>query len=193
MLNEFLFSTMKIFSWFPTNVSSIAEGSKADTTVNLELITSNPQSFRLICERSWMRGSKLARGGYFYIMPVWWSRSDSFCQTHAWSSLIASISVGVRNTNTTLSQLRQMRLVHVISHGHADGVIRMIQHQKGCRYLCHCWKCWNSWSIRELENAGLMRLRSESALVRFITKVKTGFSTGGLAIGCSSLVLKSSS
>ena len=58
-----------------------------------------------------------------------------------------------------------------IAHGHADSVIRMIQHIK--KELPDTFviagNVGTPEAVRELENAELMRLRSESVLVRFVS------------------------
>ena len=105
----------------------------------------------------------------------------------------------LRNTNTTLwSQLKADAPEYItidIAHGHADSVIRMIQHIK--KELPDTFviagNVGTPEAVRELENAGADATKVGIGPGKVcITKVKTGFGTGGLAIGCSSVVLKSS-
>lgn len=101
----------------------------------------------------------------------------------------------LRNTNTTCESIKaQMRSEYIIidiAHGHADSAqYSMIQHiKKESDTFGHCWK-WTPEAVRELKMRELMRLRSESALVRFVSMSRLTVQVVGT--GRSSLVLKSS-
>ncbi len=124
-------------------------------------------------------------------------RVGFLCQTRKGRSLIASISVGVKEYEYDfVSQLRQMHgtSLLIIAHGHADSVIRMVSRIKKEELpdtFVIAGNVGTPEAVRELENAELMRIKVGIGPGKVAyRKVKTGFSTGSLAIGCSSLVLK---
>ena len=130
---------------------------------------------------------QLAKGGYFYIMH----RFDEagripFIKRMHDQGLIASISVGVKDYEYDfVSQLKADAPEYItidIAHGHADSVISMIQHIK--KELPNTFviagNVGTPEAVRELENAGADATKVGIGPGKVcITKVKTGFGTGG--------------
>ncbi|KAA0965957.1 GMP reductase [Sporosarcina sp. ANT_H38] len=132
---------------------------------------------------------KLAENGYFYIMHRFnpEKRAD-FVKDMQSRNLIASISVGVKDEDYTLiTQLAADKttpefITIDIAHGHSNAVINMIQHIK-----LHLPKSFviagnvgTPEAVRELENAGADATKVGIGPGKVcITKIKTGFGTGG--------------
>lgn len=130
---------------------------------------------------------QLAKGGYFYIMH----RFDEagripFIKRMHDQGLIASISVGVKDYEydfvTSLKPDAPEFITIDIAHGHADSVIKMIKHIK--RELPATFviagNVGTPEAVRELENAGADATKVGIGPGKVcITKVKTGFGTGG--------------
>lgn len=132
---------------------------------------------------------QLAEGGYFYIMHRFnpETRVDFIKDMHA-RGLIASISVGVKEEEYGfVEQLAADGLIpdYVtidIAHGHSNAVIRMIQHLK--KHLPETFviagNVGTPEAVRELENAGADATKVGIGPGKVcITKIKTGFGTGG--------------
>ncbi|MDN4606717.1 GMP reductase [Sporosarcina highlanderae] len=132
---------------------------------------------------------QLAEGGYFYIMHRFnpETRAEFIKDMHA-RGLIASISVGVKEDEYGfVEQLAADGLVpdYVtidIAHGHSNAVIRMIQHLK--KHLPETFviagNVGTPEAVRELENAGADATKVGIGPGKVcITKIKTGFGTGG--------------
>ncbi|VDG89429.1 GMP reductase [Lysinibacillus sphaericus] len=132
---------------------------------------------------------QLAEGGYFYIMhrfdPA--SRPTFIRDMHS-RGLIASISVGVKEDEYGfVEQLAQDGLVPDyitidIAHGHSNAVIRMIQHIKNHlpESFVIAGNVGTPEAVRELENAGADATKVGIGPGKVcITKIKTGFGTGG--------------
>lgn len=132
---------------------------------------------------------QLAEGGYFYVMHRFnpETRADFIKDMHA-RGLIASISVGVKEEEYGfVEQLATDQLVpdYVtidIAHGHSNAVIRMIQHLK--KHLPETFviagNVGTPEAVRELENAGADATKVGIGPGKVcITKIKTGFGTGG--------------
>lgn len=131
----------------------------------------------------------LASNGYFYIMH----RFDEegripFIKHMQGKGLIASISVGIKeNEYTFVETLANEQLVPDyitidIAHGHSDAVIDMIKHIK--RLLPESFviagNVGTPEAVRELENAGADATKVGIGPGKVcITKLKTGFGTGG--------------
>ena len=131
----------------------------------------------------------LAENGYFYIMH----RFDEdaripFIKKMQAKGLITSISVGVKpGEYTFIETLAKENLVPDyitidIAHGHANSVINMIQHIK--KLLPDAFviagNVGTPEAIRELENAGADATKVGIGPGKVcITKIKTGFGTGG--------------
>ena len=131
----------------------------------------------------------LAENGYFYIMH----RFDEdaripFIKKMQAKGLITSISVGVKpGEYTFIETLAKENLVPDyitidIAHGHANSVINMIQHIK--KLLPDAFviagNVGTPEAVRELENAGADATKVGIGPGKVcITKIKTGFGTGG--------------
>ncbi|KAF1297677.1 GMP reductase [Enterococcus sp. JM4C] len=131
----------------------------------------------------------LAENGYFYIMH----RFDEaaripFVQKMKERQLISSISVGVKEAEYSfVEELASLQLVPDyitidIAHGHANSVIQMIQHIK--KHLPETFviagNVGTPEAVRELENAGADATKVGIGPGKVcITKIKTGFGTGG--------------
>lgn len=131
----------------------------------------------------------LAENNYFYIMH----RFDEagripFIRKMQAQNLIASISVGVKEGEYAfVEELAAQNLVPDyitidIAHGHANSVINMIQHIK--KHLPDSFviagNVGTPEAVRELENAGADATKVGIGPGKVcITKIKTGFGTGG--------------
>ncbi len=132
---------------------------------------------------------QLAEGGYFYIMHRFDPASrPAFIRDMHSRGLIASISVGVKDDEYGfVEQLAADSLVPDyitidIAHGHSNAVIRMIQHIK--KHLPESFviagNVGTPEAVRELENAGADATKVGIGPGKVcITKIKTGFGTGG--------------
>ncbi len=131
----------------------------------------------------------LAENGYFYIMHRFnpEKRVDFIKDMHS-RGLIASISVGVKDEEYTfVEQLAEENLVPEfitidIAHGHSNSVIEMIKHLK--KHLPKSFviagNVGTPEAVRELENAGADATKVGIGPGKVcITKIKTGFGTGG--------------
>lgn len=131
----------------------------------------------------------LASKGYFYIMH----RFDEegripFIKDMQDKGLFASISVGVKpNEYEFVKKMADEKVVPEyvtidIAHGHSDSVINMIKHLK--TYLPETFviagNVGTPEAVRELENAGADATKVGIGPGKVcITKLKTGFGTGG--------------
>lgn len=130
---------------------------------------------------------QLAKHGYFYIMH----RFDEagrlpFIQHMHAQGLIASISVGVKEEEYAFIQSLKADAPEFITidiaHGHADSVIRMIRHIKKelPTSFVIAGNVATPDAVRELEAAGADATKVGIGPGKVcITKVKTGFGTGG--------------
>ncbi len=131
----------------------------------------------------------LASNGYFYIMHRFNEEGRiPFIQKMQSKKLFTSISVGVKPKEYDfIFELAKLHLVPDyitidIAHGHSDAVIEMIQHIK--KYLPESFVIAGNVAtpegVRELENAGADATKIGVGPGKVcITKVKTGFGTGG--------------
>ncbi len=131
----------------------------------------------------------LAKNGYFYIMHRFNEEGRiPFIQMMQSKNLFTSISVGVKPKEYDfIFELAKLHLVPDfitidIAHGHSDQVIEMIQHIK--KYLPDSFVIAGNVAtpegVRELENAGADATKIGVGPGKVcITKVKTGFGTGG--------------
>lgn len=131
----------------------------------------------------------LAENGYFYIMHRFDEEARiPFIKKMNSRGLIASISVGVKeNEYAFVEELADKELVPDfitidIAHGHSNAVINMIQHIK--KHLPATFviagNVGTPEAVRELENAGADATKVGIGPGKVcITKIKTGFGTGG--------------
>ncbi|WP_066298708.1 GMP reductase [Bacillus sp. FJAT-29937] len=131
----------------------------------------------------------LAENGYFYIMHRFNpEKRVSFIKDMKARGLIASISVGVKEEEYGfIEELAQAELIPEfitidIAHGHSNAVINIIQHIK--KHLPNSFviagNVGTPEAVRELENAGADATKVGIGPGKVcITKIKTGFGTGG--------------
>ncbi|RIY35569.1 GMP reductase [Psittacicella gerlachiana] len=131
----------------------------------------------------------LARKGYFYIMHRFTPETrESFIRHMKGQGLFASISIGVKEDEFGfVEHLAAQNLVPEyitidIAHGHSNSVIAMIKHIK--KYLPESFviagNVGTPEAVRELELAGADATKVGIGPGKVcITKLKTGFGTGG--------------
>ncbi|GIN86111.1 GMP reductase [Heyndrickxia sporothermodurans] len=131
----------------------------------------------------------LAEKDYFYIMHRFQPEKRlAFIKDMQARGLFASISVGVKEEEYQfIEQLSEEQLTPEyitidIAHGHSNSVIKMIQHIK--KYLPNSFviagNVGTPEAVRELENAGADATKVGIGPGKVcITKIKTGFGTGG--------------
>ena len=145
----------------------------------------------------------LAQNGYFYIMH----RFDEderlpFVKRMHDQGLFASISVGVKpKEHELIDELAAQYLVPEyitidIAHGHSDTVIEMIKHIKQAMpgVFVIAGNVGTPEGVRELENAGADATKVGIGPGKAcITKLKTGFGTGGWQLAAVRLCAKAAS
>lgn len=131
----------------------------------------------------------LAENGYFYIMHRFEpGQRLSFIKDMKSRGLLASISVGVKEEEYQfIQQLAEEQISPEfitidIAHGHSNAVIKMIQHIK--KYIPNSFviagNVGTPEAVRELEHAGADATKVGIGPGKVcITKIKTGFGTGG--------------
>ncbi|MFD2924405.1 GMP reductase [Halobacillus naozhouensis] len=131
----------------------------------------------------------LAEGGYFYVMHRFEPEKRlAFIKDMQSRGLFASISVGVKREEYDFIQ--QLAAEHLtpefitidIAHGHSNAVIEMIQYIK--KHLPQTFviagNVGTPEAVRELEHAGADATKVGIGPGKVcITKIKTGFGTGG--------------
>ncbi len=186
---------MKIFDYEDVqlipNKSIVRSRSECDTTVTLGNRTFAlpvvPANMQTVIDEE--LAEKLAADNYFYVMHRFdeESRIPFIEKMHA-KGLFASISVGVKeNEYSFIEELAEKELVPEyitidIAHGHSQFVIDMIQHIK--KHLPESFVIAGNVAtpeaVRELENAGADATKVGVGPGKVcITKLKTGFGTGG--------------
>lgn len=171
--------------------SIVGSRSECDTTVEfggrrfkLPVVPANMQT--IIDEKI---ATFLAENGYFYIMHRFEPETRlNFVREMQQRGLIASISVGVKTEEymfiETLAQegLTPEYITIDIAHGHSEAVIRMIQHIKQIlpESFVIAGNVGTPEAVRELEHAGADATKVGIGPGKVcITKIKTGFGTGG--------------
>nr|WP_243117036.1 GMP reductase [Natranaerovirga hydrolytica] len=131
----------------------------------------------------------LAEKGYFYIMHRFQpEKRNDFIKDMKNRGLITSISVGVKEEEYGfIIELSEKNLIPDyitidIAHGHSNAVINMIKHIK--KHLPNSFviagNVGTPEAVRELENAGADATKVGIGPGKVcITKIKTGFGTGG--------------
>ncbi|ARK29634.1 GMP reductase [Halalkalibacter krulwichiae] len=131
----------------------------------------------------------LAENGYFYIMHRFEpEKRINFIKDMQSKGLFSSISVGVKTEEydfieqLVAEQLCPNYITIDIAHGHSNAVIEMIQHIK--KHLPNSFviagNVGTPEAVRELENAGADATKVGIGPGKVcITKIKTGFGTGG--------------
>ena len=186
---------MKVFDYediqLIPNKCIVNSRSECDTTVTLGKHTFKmpvvPANMQTIIDET--IAEFLAENGYFYIMH----RFDEaaripFIKKMKKRGLITSISVGVKKEEYSFIEklaeesLNPDYITIDIAHVHANSVIDMIQHIK--KYLPETFviagNVGTPEAVRELENAGADATKVGIGPGKVcITKIKTGFGTGG--------------
>ena len=186
---------MKVFDYEDVqlipNKCIVNRRSECDTTVTL-----GKHSFKMPVVPANMQtiidetiAETLAENGYFYIMHRFDEEARvPFIKKMQQKGLITSISVGVKEGEYAFVEtLAREGLVpdYVtidIAHGHSNAVINMIQHLK--KFLPETFviagNVGTPEAVRELENAGADATKVGIGPGKVcITKIKTGFGTGG--------------
>ena len=164
---------------------------ECDTTVQLGKHTFKlpvvPANMQTIMDET--IAEQFATKGYFYIMHRFAPETrEAFIDAMHAKGLIASISVGVKDEEYTfIEQLAASNKVPDyitidIAHGHSNAVIEMIHHIK--KHLPETFliagNVGTPEAVRELENAGADATKVGIGPGKVcITKIKTGFGTGG--------------
>lgn len=141
-----------------------------------------------------------AENGYFYIMHRFDEAGRKpFIQMMQEKGLFASISVGIKHyeydfiTDLAESGLIPEYITIDVAHGHSDEVIKMIQHIKKLMpsTFLIAGNVGTPEGVRELEYAGADATKVGVGPGRVcITKLKTGFGTGGWQLAAIRLCAK---
>ncbi|MDK4213122.1 GMP reductase [Staphylococcus warneri] len=197
---------MKIFDYediqLIPNKCIVESRSECDTSIQF-----GPRSFKLPVVPANMQtvmnedlAQWFAENDYFYIMHRFNEAARiPFIKKMQINHLFASISVGVKKTEFEfIEQLANEEITPEyitidIAHGHSDSVINMIKHIKS--YLPNSFviagNVGTPEGVRELENAGADATKVGIGPGRVcITKIKTGFGTGGWQLAALNLCSK---
>lgn len=173
------------------NKCIIDSRSQADTSVKLGKYTFKipvvPANMQTIIDDT--IAETLAENGYFYIMHRFEAENRlAFIKKMHDKGLIASISVGIKpEEHDFVREMSEKATIPEfitidIAHGHANSVIKMIQFIKRLmpQVFVIAGNVGTPEAVRELENAGADATKVGIGPGKVcITKVKTGFGTGG--------------
>ena len=188
-----MYNEMPVFDYediqLVPNKCIISSRSEADVTVKLGNYTFKlpviPANMQTIIDED--IAEKLAKSGYFYIMHRFDEEARKpFIKRMHNQGLIASISVGVKDyeydfVSSLKADVPEFITID-IAHGHSDSVINMIKHIKKelPETFIIAGNVGTPEAVRELENAGADATKVGIGPGKVcITKVKTGFGTGG--------------
>lgn len=187
------------------NKGILKSRSEADTSIEF-----GPRTFKLPVVPANMEtvidetlAAELARHGYFYVMHRFKpERRLAFVEQMHDNDLYASISVGVKPSEQDLIlKLKEIQqtpeyITIDVAHGHCDAVIEMIQFIKnnlpGAFVIAG--NVATPAGVRDLENAGADAVKVGVGPGKAcITKLKTGFGTGGWQLAALRLCSKAAS
>jgi len=165
--------------------------SECDTTVTLGKHTFKlpvvPANMQTIIDEK--IATYLAKNGYFYIMHRFEPEKRlSFIKDMQSRGLLASISVGIKEEEYTFiqqlvdEQLTPEYITIDVAHGHSNAVIEMIKYIKKRlpESFVIAGNVGTPEAVRELEHAGADATKVGIGPGKVcITKIKTGFGTGG--------------
>ena len=190
MLNEFPIFDYEDIQLIP-NKCVLQSRAEADTQVTLGKYTFKLPVFLLICKLSWMKmlQNNLQKVVIFYIMHRFQpQRRMDFVKRMHDLNLYSSISIGVKAEEFALvdefkkANLTPEYITIDIAHGHSNAVIEMIQYIKKNlpETFIIAGNVGTPEAVRELENAGADATKVGIGPGKVcITKLKTGFGTGG--------------
>ncbi|HIY93817.1 GMP reductase [Companilactobacillus sp. HBUAS56275] len=146
---------------------------------------------------------KLAENGYFYIMHRFEPETRiDFIKDMQQKGLFTSISVGIKEDEfkfidqLTAQNLTPDYITIDVAHGHSDRVIKMIKYikQNIPESFLIAGNVGTPEAVRELENAGADATKVGIGPGKVcITKLKTGFGTGGWQLAAIRLCAKAAS
>ncbi|SIS69126.1 GMP reductase [Salimicrobium salexigens] len=169
----------------------VSSRSECDTSVSLGKHTFRlpvvPANMQTIVDESLAR--KLAENNYFYVMHRFEPEKRlDFVREMKKAGLISSISVGIKDEEYDfLDTLKKENMVPDymtidIAHGHSDAVLNMLRYIKKelPETFVIAGNVGTPEAVRELENAGADATKVGIGPGKVcITKMKTGFGTGG--------------
>lgn len=186
---------MKIFDYediqLIPNKCIVSSRSECDTSIEfggrtfkLPVVPANMQT--IVDEKL---AEYLAQNDYFYVMHRFQpeKRIDFIKQMHE-KNLFASISVGIKDEEYDfVKEMKEKNIIPEyitidIAHGHSNGVINMIKYikQEMPEVFLIAGNVATPEAVRELENAGADATKVGVGPGKVcITKLKTGFGTGG--------------